>query len=94
MTYVAAIGKTFPINFATPTSYGTCGTNPTSTATYTVNKNGGAIGTIAIATNGVFTFATTGGTTQAYVAGDIITVVAPSTQDTTLANVAFTLQAS
>jgi VCBS repeat-containing protein len=86
-TAVRAIN--FAANFAG--AYGTVGTNPTATALYTVNKNGSAIGTVSIATTGVFTFATTSGAVQSLAAGDRMTVVAPTAQDTTLADVGFTL---
>jgi hypothetical protein len=72
-------------------SYGTVGTNPTSTATYTVNKNGSSIGTIVVSTGGVVTFTTTSGATQSFAAGDRLDVTAPGTQDATLSDAAFTL---
>jgi hypothetical protein len=79
----------FPGNFSG--SVGKVGTNPTSTATYTVNQNGSSIGSIAISTSGTFTFTTTSGTAKAFSASDELTVVAPSSQDATLSDVRFTL---
>jgi hypothetical protein len=80
---------TFAANFAG--SYGTVRVNPTATATYSVKKNGSAIGTIVVSTGGVVTFTTSGGAAQAFNAGDRMTVEAPTPQDGTLADAAFTL---
>lgn len=82
---------TFPANFASPASYGTCKTNPTATAVYGVYKGITAVGTISISTSGVFTFATTSGVSFSVASGDNLTIVAPAVQDTTLSDVAFTL---
>jgi len=86
--YTAAYAVIFPANFTSPDSKGSVGTNPTATATYTVYKNGSSVGTIAISTSGVFTFTTSGFTLNA---GDRLTIVAPGSQDTTLADVGITL---
>jgi hypothetical protein len=72
-------------------SAGTVGTDPTGTATYTVNKNGSSIGTVVVSTLGVVTFTTTGGATESFVSGDRMTIVAPSSQDATLSDAAFTI---
>jgi hypothetical protein len=76
---------TLPANAAG--SSGKCGTNPTSSATYNIKKNGSTVGTVAISTGGVFTFATTGGTSVSFAAGDTLTLVAPSSPDATLSDV-------
>lgn len=73
-------------------SVGHCGANPTSTAVFTVEKNGSSVGTISINTSGVFTFATTG-TTVSFAVGDRLTLVAPSPDDATLADIAVTFKA-
>jgi hypothetical protein len=86
--YTAAVSATFPVNFASPNSYGSVGANPTATATYTVYKNGSSVGTVAVSTGGVFTFTTAG---FSLAAGDRLTITAPSPQDTTLADVGITL---
>jgi collagen type VII alpha len=91
MIYTVEATENFPANFATPNSYGTCGVNPTSTALYTVYKNGVSVGTISISTLGVFTFATTSGAAFTVNAGDRLTMIAPGTQDATLADVGITL---
>ena len=86
------IGVTFPANFAN--SVGFCGTNPTATATYTLKKNhSGAVttvGTVVVSTGGAFTFASTGGAAQSFVAGDVLEILTP-VADLTLADVTFTL---
>lgn len=82
----------FAANFAGST--GSVGTNPAATATFTVLKNGTSIGTASISTGGVVTFTTSGGAAQSFVAGDVLEVTAPATQDTTLANVSITLVGS
>lgn len=79
-----------PANFTG--SKGKCGTNPTSTATYTFYKNGSSIGTLSIATSGVFTWATTGGTSVSFTPGaDELSWGAPASQDSTLSDVRFGL---
>lgn len=86
LTHVRAVS--FGANFSG--SYGTLSANPTATATYTVKKNGTSIGTVAVSTGGVFTFATSGGASQSFAAGDRMTIEAPSPADTTLADVGLT----
>jgi hypothetical protein len=66
------------------------GTDSTGTATWTLEKNGSSIGTIVFSAStaaGVFT----GISSTNFVAGDLIQLIAPSSPDATLANVAFTL---
>lgn len=87
MKFMAVRAIDFPDDFAG--SYGHCGTNPTSTATFTIKKNGSSIGSISINTSGVFTFVTTG-TTTSLSAGDRISVQTPTPQDATLADVSWT----
>lgn len=90
--HVVTDAFTFPANFASPNSQGSCGTNPAASFALDVQKNGTTIGTITISTGGAFTFATASGTSKSIVAGDVIKVVAPSPADTTCANVAITLK--
>lgn len=71
-------------------SYAFIGTNPTSTATYSIKKNGSAVGTMQVTSGGVVTFNTTGGATS-FTAGDRLTISAPTPQDATLADVSITL---
>lgn len=86
--FVAVRAVEWPDDFAG--SYGHVGTNPTSSAAFTVKKNGSTIGSITISTGGTFTFATTGAETT-LAAGDRLTIEAPTPQDATLADVGFNL---
>lgn len=61
----------------------------TSSSVFTVNKNGSSIGTFTFSAGG--TTAAWSGTGGSIVAGDVISIVAPATQDATLANIAFTI---
>lgn len=71
-------------------SQGQAGVNPTAAATFTVKHNGATIGTVAISTGGVFTFATSGSGTEDFVAGDRLSVTNPTPQDATLSDVGIT----
>lgn len=75
----------FPTNLAG--SYGVAGTAATSTTTFTVAKNGTGFGTMVFA--GSATTATFTGTQTTFVAGDILTLVAPASADATLADIGF-----
>jgi hypothetical protein len=70
----------------------TAGTASAATATFTLKKNGSAIGTVAFSTSatGAATFASD----VFFVAGDVIEIIAPGSQDTTLADVAFNILGS
>jgi hypothetical protein len=78
-------------------SYGKAITAPTASFVISVRKNattsstGTEIGTITVATDGSYTFATTGGATQSLAVGDTISFWGPSSADTTIANFGFTL---
>jgi hypothetical protein len=67
-------------------------TNATSTTVLAFQKNGGAAGSVSVATNGVATFTCASATT--FAAGDILTVTGPATADATLADVSLTLVGS
>lgn len=84
--FVANRAMEFPANFAG--ARGHIGTNPTALYTLTVASSGVTIGTIAISTAGVFTFATTAGAVISIAAGDVITVAAPGSTDATAADIA------
>jgi hypothetical protein len=88
--YTAGASMTFPANFASPNSYGSVGTLPSATATFSIYKNGSLVGNVAVSTAGVFTFTTTSGSFSLN-AGDRLTVVAPGSQDATMADVGITL---
>jgi len=74
-------------------SQGTAGVAATATATYHITKNGANVGTMVFgAGTTIATFSMTSAT--AFMAGDILTVVAPAVPDATLANLAWTLVGS
>lgn len=73
-----------------PNSQAVAHTAATGSTTVTINKNGSSIGTIAWASSGtvgVFTFASS----VTFAAGDVISLVAPSSADATLADISITL---
>lgn len=75
-------------------SLGHCETVPSDgTAVFSVEKNGSAVGTISINTSGVFTFATTGAEISLAV-GDELSIIAPTPQDSTLADINVSIIAS
>jgi hypothetical protein len=74
-------------------SQGTAGVAATATTTYSIKKNGTNVGTMVFAAGAVIaTFSMPSATT--FMAGDILTVVAPASPDATLANLAWTLVGS
>ncbi len=81
---------TFADDFAN--GRGSVGTNPAATFTMDVQKNGASVGSIAISTGGVFTFATTGGPLT-FDPGDQLKIVGPGSPGTA-ANVSITLKGS
>lgn len=92
--FVAPADMTFPANFAgSRGKIGNGGANPAATFTATVHKDGTQIGTIAVSTSGVFTFATSSGSTKAIAAGECVIVRGPATADTAIQNFAATLVA-
>lgn len=73
-------------------SHGVVGTAPTSSAVFIIKKNGVQVGTMTFAGSATTaTFATSGGATS-MVAGDVLLIEAPSSQDATLADVGFLLK--
>jgi hypothetical protein len=86
--YIFATPVTFPAGLTG--SYGAAGTAATATASFTIAKNGSAIGTMAFAAGATSaTFAMS--TATSFAGGDVLTIVAPATPDATLANLAWTL---
>ena len=86
-TFTQAVS--FAGNFAG--SYGSVGSNPTATQTFTVAKNGSSIGTIAVSTGGVVTFTTTAGAAQSFVAGDRLSITGPASPDISMSDLGFSL---
>ena len=88
---VAARAFVLPANLTN--SIAKAGTAATASTAFTIKKNGTQIGTMTFAASGTtatFTFAS-----QVSVAvGDIIDMVAPATQDSTLADISVTLAAT
>ena len=67
---------------------GKAGVPAAATATYQISKNGATVGTMVFAA-GATTATFTMGSATTYLAGDILTVVAPASPDATLANLAW-----
>ena len=86
--YIFATAVTFPAGFAG--SYAASGIAATAATTFTIAKNGSAIGTMQFAASGSSaSFAMASATT--FAPGDLLTIAAPATPDATLANLAWTL---
>lgn len=86
---------TIPDNWMLPgdmaDSVGHIGTNPTAEFVMDVNVNGSGVGTITVDTDGAFTFETTDSNAVELIAGDKLTIVAPSSTDATAADISVTL---
>ena len=81
----------FPIGLIS--SQGTAGVAATAITTYSIRKNGSNVGTIVFAAGATTaTFMMASATT--FMAGDVLTMVAPASPDATLANLAWTLVGS
>ena len=89
LTYIAPASLTIPANFAGSSI--AVGTNPAAAATFTFRKNGSAFGTAVISTSGATAFSCS---QTSFAAGDVMTIVAPTTQDATLANLALLIKAA
>lgn len=88
LRYTVTRPCTLPVSCAG--SQASCGTAATASTTFDVQKNGSSIATFNFATSAsVATFTNAGA--DAFVAGDILTVLAPGTPDATLANMDVTL---
>lgn len=68
------------------------GTNPTSTMTFVLKKNGSSIGSVAFSTGGSATVTFTAAVSFAI--GDVFTITAPGSQDATGADVSLNFKAS
>lgn len=85
MRFIVSRTITFPANFAN--NQMKCATPPTSTASFSINKNGSLIGNASIAASATSaTWTSVGGTSYVFNAGDIGTFIAPSPPDATLAD--------
>ena len=86
--YIFAAPTDFPAGLGG--SYASAGTAATAAASFTIAKNGSAVGTMdfaAAATAATFTM----GSPMSFAAGDVLTIAAPATPDSTLGNLAWTL---
>jgi hypothetical protein len=90
MRYIVAEKFVLPANFAMPNSQARVGTAATGTPVFSVNQNGSQIGTITVSGT-TATFATVSGTAKTIAVGDYVDIVAPSSADATIADIAFTL---
>jgi hypothetical protein len=87
---MVAISRAMTLASGLANSVAKAGTGATAQAVFTLNKNGTNVGTLTFtagATTG--TFASSSQISLA--AGDVLTLIAPSTQDATLADIAWTL---
>ena len=81
----------FPINFAG--SFAKLGVATTDAKTFSVRKNGSELGTFAFAAAGTSATFTLASATN-FAAGDLLTVIAPTLQDSTLQDLSLTLLAA
>lgn len=90
---VVVIPITFAMTIAASLagSVGNVQTNPAASASFTVKSGSTTIGTISVNTSGTFSFSGSGGS---LVAGNILTVTAPVTPDTAMANIGISLSAT
>ncbi|MEI8032787.1 MAG: phage tail protein [Chlorobiaceae bacterium] len=88
-TYIAPSALLFPANLTG--SIASVGTNPTATAVFSIRKNNVQFATASVSTGGVVTFS---GSATSFSSNQVLTVVAPAVQDTTMANVSFLLKAT
>lgn len=91
LRFVATRAFTLPSSLAD--SQVKAGAAATASTDFDVQKNGSSIGTISFAASGTsatFTFSSP----VAFAAGDILSIVAPASQDATLADISFTLAGS
>ena len=86
-TYVAPRTFTITANFVG--SQAKAGTAATASAVFTIRKNGASIGTVTLAASA--TTGTFSGAAASFVAGDVLTILAPSPADATLADIGITL---
>lgn len=92
LDYVVPVGATFNLTTAAAgDSRGAVTTNPTASAVFKIQKNLADVGTVTVSTGGAFTFAITS-SPEVYVAGNRLTILAPATQDATMADGAFSLK--
>lgn len=90
MDHIVTQAHTLAANFAGCVA--SVGANPTSAWSAVVQKNGANVGTLAVATTGVVTFTTTGGATVPMAVGDVLSVIAPASVDSTIGRLRFSFK--
>lgn len=81
---------TFPVDMAG--SYGVAATAPSSSASFSLRKNGVEFGTMVFGGGSPLTEAAfTAASGATFAAGDVLTIVAPASPDATLADIGFSL---
>lgn len=88
------VGRNITIPADMAGSLGRVGTNPTSSFAMLLKDDGTTIGTITVSTSGVFSFTTVSGTPKNVSSGSILTLVAPTSVDATVANMSMTILAT
>lgn len=88
------IGRAITLPANLTGSLGRVGVNPTATFNLLLKDDGTTIATISISTGGVFTFTTVSGTAKSIAAGSVLTLVAPTTVDATVAVMTMTILGS
>lgn len=82
---------TFPANFAGSRGY-VEGNDPAATYAIPLTRNGFSCGTVTIATDGTFTFASASGAAVSFVAGDRLVAKGAATPDAALSDWSFCLK--
>lgn len=88
------IGRAITLPADLTGSLGQVRTNPTASFDLLLKDDGTTIATINIATDGSFTFTTVSGTAKSIAAGSVLTLVAPTTVDATVADMTMTILGS
>lgn len=88
LRYPLPRGVRFPVGMAN--SRGVAGTVSGATATFSIRKNGTQFATMLFAA-GISTATFTAATATDFVAGDVLTIIAPSPADSTLSDIGFSL---
>ena len=91
LLYTAFTTTVFSQNFSSPQSYGNCRLMPQAPAVYTVYRDDNPVGTVAVDTNGLFSFSTDGFILNP---GDLLMVMPPDPPDPAMSDVAITFVAT
>jgi len=87
--YTFTHGVVFPDNFVG--SWGSVEVNPVATYTCDIQRNGVSIGSMSVSTTGSVSYTTTGATTESFVTGDKLQIIAPVSVDANMAGLSITL---